>query len=86
MHPSSWSPPFIGATMADIMSQWKTRVDIPEVGRKIQFVIDINTIEVDIFRGKDKILGEKYRWSQVKLWRYVDDGVQEDSNKTRSSK
>jgi hypothetical protein len=58
----------------DVMSQWKTKADIPEVGRKIQFVITINIIEVDIFWGVDKWLAEKYTWRQVKLWRYLDDG------------
>ena len=72
--------------MVDVMSQWKTKVDIPEIGKKIQFVISLKIVEVDVFRGEDKLLAEKYSWKQVKLWRYVDDGVQEDSNKTRSSK
>lgn len=58
----------------DVMTQWKTKVDIPEVGRKIQFLITIKIIEVDTFRGVDKWLAEKYTWRQVKLWRYLDDG------------
>ena len=60
-------------------SKWFPNTVLPEVGRKIQFIINRYIVEVDTFMGVDEWLAENYYWSEVKYWRYVDENQSERS-------
>ena len=52
------------------MSNWHNNNHMPADGSKIEYCLNSNTSNVDVFLC-GKLLGTKDSWRDIKIWRYL---------------